>query len=56
MPKECENISEVKDVSCLERVKNLPLHKKVISVAAIIGLILVAIIVLVLVFTAKEGN
>ena len=56
MPKESENLSEVKDFSCLGWLKNLPLHKKVKSVAAIIGLILVAIIVLVLVFTAKEGN
>ena len=56
MPKENENLSQGKDFLCHVWLKNLPLHKKVISAAGMTGLILIVIIVLALVFTAKEGN
>ena len=45
----------VENVSCIEWLKKVPLHKKILT-AATIGLILLVIVVLAIVFATKEGK
>ena len=55
MPQNYENKNIAENVSCIEWLKKVPLYKKILT-AAMIGLILLVIIVLAIVFGAKEGK
>ena len=55
MPQNSDNQNMAENVSCIEWFKKVPLPKKILT-AAMIGLILLVIIVLAIVFGAKEGK
>ena len=55
IPQNCENQNMAENVSCIEWLKKVPLYKKILT-ATMIGLILLVIIVLAIVFGAKEGK
>ena len=55
MPKNSENQNMAENASCMEWLKKVPLHKKILT-AATIGLILIVIIVLAIAFAVKEGK
>ena len=55
IPQNSENQNMVENVSCMDWLKKVPLHKKIL-IAATIGLILIVIVVLAIVFATKKGK